>query len=111
MARSGRPRRPPLVVERRTVRLDEIGDVACGVRGCPRRFPFRGDLPAGWVCLLAYSSPQPKLDLTKVKDKEWHFERGAVPGTRADDPGAPLLRARVGARPRRAGLRPRRRSS
>ena len=53
-----------------------IRGVHCGWRGCTESFNGRV-APPGWVCLIAYHSPKPILDIKQIAD--WRHDKVLCP--------------------------------
>jgi hypothetical protein len=61
-------RRKAKVSEVRTIPLTAISGFLCAWEGCPAK--FQGDMPRGWINLLAYWSKCPELNFLKIPPQD-----------------------------------------
>jgi hypothetical protein len=61
-------RRKAKALEIKTMPLVEISGCMCAWDGCPAT--FRGDMPRGWINLLAYWSKRPELNFLTIPPQD-----------------------------------------
>ena len=61
-------RRKAQVSEVKDIRISEISGFVCAWDGCAAK--FSGDMPRGWINLLAYWSRQPELNFLNISPRD-----------------------------------------